>query len=80
MGGIKGYIKDKTGGTIAGADVALSSSALITPRKADADSAGYFYFQLLPPENLNTYGQQQTKTNQKAHFVFPRSMAGRPLR
>lgn len=48
-GGIKGYIKDKTGGTIAGAEVELTSSALITPRKADADSAGYFYFQLLPP-------------------------------
>jgi hypothetical protein len=48
-GGIKGYVKDKTGGTVAGAQVELSSSALITPRKAEADSAGYFYFQLLPP-------------------------------
>ncbi|HET8965333.1 MAG TPA: carboxypeptidase regulatory-like domain-containing protein, partial [Candidatus Acidoferrum sp.] len=48
-GGIKGYVKDKTGGSVAGAEAELSSSALITPRKAEADSAGYFYFQLLPP-------------------------------
>jgi hypothetical protein len=48
-GGIKGYVKDKTGGTVAGAQVELTSSALLTPRKAEADSAGYFYFQLLPP-------------------------------
>jgi hypothetical protein len=48
-GGIKGYVKDKTGGTVAGAQVELASSALLTSRKAEADSAGYFYFQLLPP-------------------------------
>ncbi len=48
-GAIKGYVKDKTGGTVAGAEVELSGSALITPRKAEADSAGYFYFQLVPP-------------------------------
>src|SRR5262245_41943504 len=48
-GGMKGYVKDKTGGSVAGAEVELSSTALLTPRKAEADSAGYFYFQLLPP-------------------------------
>jgi len=48
-GGIKGYVKDKTGGTVAGAEVEISGPALLRPRKAEADSAGYFYFQLLPP-------------------------------
>jgi hypothetical protein len=48
-GGIKGYVKDKTGATVAGAQVELSGSALLTPRKAESDSAGYFYFQLVPP-------------------------------
>jgi len=48
-GGIKGYVKDKTGGTVAGAEVEISGPALLRPRKAQADSAGYFYFQLLPP-------------------------------
>src|SRR6266478_2246045 len=48
-GGIKGYVKDKTGGTVAGAEVEISGPALLRPKKAQADSAGYFYFQLLPP-------------------------------
>ncbi|HXN51755.1 MAG TPA: TonB-dependent receptor [Candidatus Acidoferrum sp.] len=48
-GGIKGYVKDKSGGSVAAAEVELTSSALIAPRKAVADNAGYFYFQLLPP-------------------------------
>lgn len=48
-GGLKAYVKDKSSGTVPGAMVELSSSALIVPRKAEADSAGYVYFQLLPP-------------------------------
>src|SRR5882762_9663875 len=48
-GGIKGYVKDKSGATVPKAEVELTSSALLAPRKAATDSAGYFYFQLLPP-------------------------------
>ena len=48
-GGIKGYVKDKSGATVAKAQVELSGPALLTPRRAETDSAGYFYFQLLPP-------------------------------
>jgi Carboxypeptidase regulatory-like domain/TonB-dependent Receptor Plug Domain len=48
-GGIKGYVKDKSAATVAGAEVELSGPALIAPRKAVSDGAGYFYFQLLPP-------------------------------
>ena len=47
--GIKGYVKDKSGGTVGGAQVEVSGPALISPRKAAVDGAGYFYFQLLPP-------------------------------
>jgi hypothetical protein len=47
--GIKGYVKDKSGGAISGAQAEVSGSALISPRKAAVDGAGYFYFQLLPP-------------------------------
>ena len=48
-GGIKGYVRDKTGSTVVGAEVTLSGTALITPQKASTDGAGYFYFQLVPP-------------------------------
>src|SRR5438552_5542320 len=48
-GGVKGYVKDKSGATVVGAEVTLSGSALINPRKVDSDGAGYFYFQLVPP-------------------------------
>jgi hypothetical protein len=48
-GGIKGYVKDKSGATVPRAEVELTSSALLAPRKAPTDNAGYFYFQLLPP-------------------------------
>jgi hypothetical protein len=48
-GGIKGYVKDRSGATVAKAQVELSGAALLAPRKAETDSAGYFYFQLLPP-------------------------------
>jgi len=47
--GIKGYIKDKTGGSVSGAEVELTSSSLIAPRKGTADTSGFFYFQFLPP-------------------------------
>jgi len=50
-GGIKGYIKDRSGASVAGAEVELSGGGLITPRKVETDSAGYFYFQLVPPGN-----------------------------
>src|SRR5262249_22855262 len=48
-GGIRGYVKDKTGGSVSGAEVELTSSALITPKKGTADTSGFFYFQFLPP-------------------------------
>jgi Carboxypeptidase regulatory-like domain len=48
-GGLKAYVKDKSSGTMAGAEVELSGSGLLVPRKAVADSSGYVYFQLLPP-------------------------------
>lgn len=50
-GGIKGYVKDKSGAVIAKAQVELQSTALIVPKKAETDGAGYFYFQQLPPGN-----------------------------
>ncbi|MGB7847252.1 MAG: carboxypeptidase regulatory-like domain-containing protein [Candidatus Acidiferrum sp.] len=48
-GGVKGYIKDKSGASVPKAEVELTSSALLVPKKAEADNAGYFYFSLLPP-------------------------------
>jgi hypothetical protein len=48
-GGIKGYVKDRSGASVPGAEVQLSGTALITPRKVETDSAGYFYLQLIPP-------------------------------
>src|SRR5689334_8128571 len=48
-GGIKGYVKDKSGATITKAEVELTSTALLASRKGETDSSGYFYFQLLPP-------------------------------
>jgi len=51
-GGIKGYVKDKSGATVPRAEVELTSSALLAPRKAPTDNAGYFYFQLLPPGSI----------------------------
>ena len=48
-GGIRGYVKDTSGASIAKAEVELSSPALIVSKKAETDNAGYFYFQLLPP-------------------------------
>jgi outer membrane receptor protein involved in Fe transport len=50
-GGIKGYVKDKSGAVIAKAQVELTSTALIVSKKAETDGAGYFYFQQLPPGN-----------------------------
>jgi len=50
-GGIKGYVKDKSGASVPKAEVELTSEALIVPKKAVADNAGYFYFSVLPPGN-----------------------------
>jgi len=63
-GGIAGYVKDKTGGSVPRATVEVSSPALITPRSAVTDDAGYFRFIQLPPgeytvtvtaQNFHTY-------------------------
>jgi outer membrane receptor protein involved in Fe transport len=48
-GGIRGYVKDTSGATIAKAEVELSSPALLASKNAETDSSGFFYFQLLPP-------------------------------
>jgi len=48
-GGIKAFVKDKTGAVIPKASVQLSGPALITPRTLVADDAGYVFFQLVPP-------------------------------
>jgi len=59
-GGIKGYVKDQSGAVIAKAQVELQSTALIVPKKAETDGAGYFYFQQLPP---GTYTLTVTAAN-----------------
>jgi hypothetical protein len=56
-GGIKGYVKDKTGGAVAGAEVEISGPALLRPRKAEADSAGYFYCVMELADDVTT-GQE----------------------
>jgi len=48
-GGIKVYVKDASGGTVPNAQLELTSSALLAPKKAQTDSAGFYYFQALPP-------------------------------
>jgi len=48
-GGIKGYVKDSSGARIPGAQLELTSAALLVPKKAESDNAGYFYFSVLPP-------------------------------
>jgi len=48
-GGIKAYVKDKTGAVVPKATVELSGPALITPRTAMADDAGYVFFDKIPP-------------------------------
>ena len=67
-GGIKGFVKDKSGAAIAKAQVEVSSTALITPRKGDTDSAGYFYFQKLPPGEYTCQVTVLDPTGQKAVF------------
>src|SRR5882762_4280997 len=48
-GGIKAYVKDKTGAAVPKATVELSGTALIAPRTLTADDAGYVYFTQVPP-------------------------------
>src|SRR6202000_290976 len=48
-GGINGHVKDRSGATIARAQVEITSPALIVAKKVETDGAGYFYFQQLPP-------------------------------
>jgi len=48
-GGMKAYIKDKTGASIPKASVELSGTGLIAPQKLEADDAGYAYFAQVPP-------------------------------
>ena len=48
-GGIKVFVKDKTGATVPNATVELSGPALIVPRSLTEDDSGYVYFQQLPP-------------------------------
>ncbi len=48
-GGIKAYVKDKTGASIPKASVELSGTGLIAPQKLEADDAGYVYFAQVPP-------------------------------
>src|SRR5882762_1390560 len=48
-GGIKAYVKDKTGAAVPKATVELSGTGLIAPRTLTADDAGYVYFTQVPP-------------------------------
>jgi len=46
---IQGYVKDQSGGVIAGATVEVSSPALIGEKKLQTDQSGYYRFVNLPP-------------------------------
>src|SRR6266853_1854760 len=48
-GGIKAFVKDKTGAVVPNATVELSGPSLITPRTLTADDAGYVFFAQVPP-------------------------------
>src|SRR5258706_7276004 len=48
-GGIKAYVKDKTGAIVPKASVVLSGTGLIAPRTLTADDAGYVFFEQVPP-------------------------------
>jgi hypothetical protein len=48
-GGIKAYVKDKTGASIPKASVELAGTGLITSQTLEADEAGYVYFREVPP-------------------------------
>ena len=52
-GGIKVYVKDKSGASIPNAPLELTSTALLGTKKGETDSAGYYYFQALPPGDYN---------------------------
>jgi hypothetical protein len=48
-GGIKAYVKDKTGAVVPKAIVQLSGPSLITPRTLTSDDGGYVFFEQVPP-------------------------------
>jgi hypothetical protein len=48
-GGIKAYVKDKTGAVVPKASVELSGTGLIASRALTADDAGYVFFEQVPP-------------------------------
>jgi outer membrane receptor protein involved in Fe transport len=48
-GGIKAYVKDKTGAVVPKATVELTGPGLIQPRTLTADDAGYVFFDQVPP-------------------------------
>jgi hypothetical protein len=48
-GGIKAYVKDKTGAVVPKASVELLGTSLISPRTLTADDAGYVFFEQVPP-------------------------------
>jgi len=52
-GGIKVYVKDKSGASIPNAQLEVTSTALLGAKKGGTDSAGYYYFQALPPGDYN---------------------------
>src|SRR6266849_5985447 len=52
-GVIKVYVKDKSSGSIPNAQLELTSTALLGAKKGETDSAGYYYFQALPPGDYN---------------------------
>ncbi len=46
---LQGYVKDTTGAFLPGADLELSSPALLQPKKARTNGEGAYYFDHLPP-------------------------------
>jgi len=65
-GGIKAYVKDKTGAAVPKAKVVLSGPALFAPRELEADDAGYAYFAQVPP---GEYSLSATALNFRTYRV-----------
>ncbi len=64
--GLQGYVKDASGGSVPGAKVEVTSSALIGTKSMETDQSGYYRFANLPPgvytltitaQNFRTYKQ-----------------------